>query len=459
MLHHPKNHLEPHFKDICIIGGGFAGLSAAVFLDSLGYKITLLEKKPILGGRTYAFWDKKTDTWVDNGQHILIGAYHETLKLIENLGVTHRLTIQKKTEVPLIFDTKKPTRFTLPRLPVPFNLLVGLFKMKGFSLRDKLGFLKLGQALKKLKKTPDESLNQTVEEWLTNLRQSPYVKKNFWEPLTLATLNDRPQVASARMLATVLIKGFLSSQEDSRMILSKTNLNELLAKPARAYLEIRGQKIQTSVGVKKIHILDNKIQGLELDSGEMTRAHTYISALPFKALLRLIPEGFIESEPYFSNLTKLKNSPIISINLWFDRDIIPYPFVGVAGTQIHWYFNRNQIEDVSHPPYHYMGVVSGAYDLVEASREDILKIAFKELYELFPKARQANLIHSLVNKEKEATLSPQVGSEEFRPPQKSPFPNLYVIGDWTKTGYPATIESAVISARLAVDEIKKNKDL
>ncbi len=443
-------------KKVCIIGGGFAGLAAAVFLDAHDFQVTLLERKPILGGRAYSFQDKKTDTWVDNGQHLLIGAYHETLKFLENIGATHTLSFQKKTSVPLVSEKGIESCFEATSLPSPLNFLFGLLKMKIFSLKEKWNFLKLGQELRRLKKGfPKISLDQTVEEWLTSLNQSLSTRTNFWDPLTLATLNDDPKVAGASMLAAVLTKGFMGSKNDSRLIFPRSPLNDLLSNPARAYLEMRGHTLLTSTSVKKIHILDGQVQSIELDAGEIQKADLYISAVPFSSLLRMIPEGFVDSTDYFGNLKKLKCSPIISINFWFDYDVLPKKFVGVAGTQVHWYFNKNKIYNETHPPYHIMGVISGAYALVEKSREEILKIALEEFYRLFPEAQKAKLIHSLVNKEREATLSPTAESESLRPSQKSPFSNFYVIGDWTKTGLPATIESAVLSARLAVDQIEK----
>lgn len=443
-------------KSVLIIGGGFAGLSAAVFLDALGFQVRLLEKKSILGGRAYSFLDKKTGCWVDNGQHLLMGAYHETLKFLENIGARRHLTIPAKTEVPLITEEGQFTSFKTSSLPPPLNLLGGFLKLKGLNWSDKWSLIRLGRELKNLKKgAPRFSLDQNVDQWLTNMGQSERARTNFWNPLTLATLNDDPKVAGARMLASVLVKGFLGSRFDSRLIIPNSHLNDLLANPARDYLEIRGQKIETGVFAKKIHVLDNQVQGLELESGELIKADYYMSAVPFASLLRLIPEGFVESEPYFSNLKKLKSAPIVSINLWFDQDVLAFPFVGTGGKKIHWYFNKNKIYDESHAPYHVMGVVSGAYSFIDFSKDEIIQMALEEFFGLFPKAREAKLIHSLVNKEREATLSPQVGSEAWRPSQKSPFDNFYVIGDWTNTGLPATIESAVLSARLAVNDLEK----
>lgn len=459
MVARTRSQLSNIPKTACIIGGGFAGLAAAVFLDALGVKVTLLEKKPVLGGRAYAFKDRKTGTWVDNGQHLIIGAYRETLRLIENIGATRHLSFQKETAIPLISDRQKTFTWKIPNLPPPLNAAIALARLKALSLKDKLSFIRIGGQLKKVRKESTAVIEDvTVDEWLIQMGQSAQARKNFWEILTLATLNDDPSVAQARMVAVVLEKGFLGTAQDSKLVIAKSNLNEVLAKPAQAYLELRGHSVRTSASVKKINILDRRVQSVELDSGETLKADFYLNATTFSALLRLIPPGFIESEPYFGSLRQLKAAPIISINFWFDRDILPHSFVGVAEKKVHWYFNRNRIQSEDSPPYHIMGVISGAYALVEESRDAILEIALKELKALFPEAKNAKLLHALVNKEREATLSPRVGCDALRPTQQSPFDNFYVIGDWTRTGLPATIESAVVSARLAIDCIDRKKN-
>lgn len=441
-------------RSVCIIGGGFAGLAAAVFLDNLGLKVTLLEKKPVLGGRAYSFRDRKTETWVDNGQHLLMGAYHETLRLIEHLGVTRHLKKQSRTQVALISEKNRRHVFKLGHLPPPLNFVSALFRLSSIPIKDRLKTYRLYRELKTFKKNGGGNLaNLTVEQWLVKLGQSKKARTNFWDILTLAVLNDRPEVANAEMLAQVLVKAFLGSKQDAALILPKIHLSGLLAYPALKYLDLRGQDLRLSTGVKTIHILDNHVCSLSLESGESLKADYYISAVPFKALLRLIPEGFVAATPYFANLKKLQNSPILSFNFWFDRNIMDDEFTGSAGTNIHWFFNKNKIYETNLTLYHVMGVTSGAYAWLDKPKEEILEMALTEIHTLFPMAKNAKLVHSLVNMEREATLSPQINGNEWRPPQRSPYPNFYVIGDWTQTGLPATIESAVLSARLAVDDM------
>ncbi|MBX7147462.1 hydroxysqualene dehydroxylase HpnE [bacterium] len=430
-----------------IIGGGFAGIAAAIHLDALGYAVTLIERKPLLGGRAYAFQDKKTGSWVDNGQHLMMGAYHETLKLFDYLGVKRHLNILNPTVVPLVLENGEKTIFKLTDLKPPLNLLRAFLNFKALTFKDKLGLVALQKSLQK-----NDMEGLTVTPWLKKLNQSEFSQKNFWDILTLATLNDDPKRASASMLAVVLAKGILGSVFDSRLIIAKTHLSDILANPAEQYLTLRGHKVIKGCGVKKIHVLDNKVQMVETDK-EHFKADLVVSSLPPNSLLPLIPEGFVEKLPYFSNLKKIETAPIVSINLWFDRPIMDDMFVGAADKKVHWWFDKNRISDITHPPYHYMGVISGAYDLLNSGKEEIMAFALSEFKSLFPKANEASLIHSLVNKEVNATMSITPQSDKLRPPQKSPFDNFYVIGDWTQTGYPATIESAVLSAKMMATEL------
>lgn len=449
------DHDRKQAKTVCIIGGGFAGLAAAVFLDALGLKITLIERKSILGGRAYAFQDRKTGHWVDNGQHLLVGAYKETLTLIENLGVKHNLEVQPQLLVPLISDEGRQSNFSLPHRSKPFNFISGLWHFKNIPFADKWRFHRILKAVKRFELNPSKpEWDQTIAQWLSKQGQSELSQKNFWDILVLATLNDLPEIASTRFLMEVLSRSVFASPFEASLIFPKYNLNEILANPARRYLEYRGHEVRTLTAAKGFHILDEKVHSIELANGERIRADYFISAVPFQALPSLIPPGYL-TLPYFKNLQHLRTSPIISFNLWFDQECMPETFVGSAATKVHWFFNKNKLYRRPYPPYHYMGVLSGAHALIEESKEELLKLVLEDFAKLYPQARAAKLVHALVNKEREATLTPAVHIDQFRPPQKSPFINLYCVGDWTQTRLPATIESAVVSARLAVEDLLK----
>ncbi|EKD41217.1 MAG: phytoene/squalene synthetase fused to flavin containing amine oxidoreductase [uncultured bacterium] len=438
-------------KSVCIIGGGIAGLASAVFLDAYGYKITLIERKPVLGGRTFSFKDKITGFEIDNGQHLLMGAYHETLRLLDMIGSRSQILIPAKNRVPLINQMGEMDYFHIPQLPQPFNVLIAFLRLNCFSWKDKLNLFKIKKALKN--HNPQKFLKSTVKQWLILMDQSEDAIINFWTPLTLATLNESVDVASAHHLLTVLQKGLLGGAFDSQFLIPKKSLNALIGNPAQTYLEMRGHKIIKSTSALHLHVLDNIVRELECSNGEKIKTDYFVSALPPRGLLKIIPKGFVDSLTYFSGIKKLKFSPIISVNLWFDQNFIPELFVGASSTKTHWFFNKNRISDIQGPPYHYVGVLSAAYDLLETPGHVIKEMVLNDLYKLFPEGKKAKLLHSLVGKEREATICHSTETETYRPFQQSPFENFFVTGDWTQTYLPATIESAALSAKIACGHI------
>lgn len=438
-----------------IAGGGLAGIAAAIYLDELGYQITLIEKKPILGGRTYSFTDRITGLTIDNGQHLMIGAYHETLKLLERLGTTHKVDKLVPSAIPLFDENFDKNIFDLGNLPAPFNLAKAILRFSGLKIKDKLRLMKLGFSLKQIKNSRRKMpADQTVHEWLKNFHQSDHAMKNFWDILTYATLNDDPRVTSADGLATVLIKSYFAGRHDGHLILPKAGLSELFCKPAQKYLTLRGHKIIKGVGLREIHMMDGQVCSFRFSDDSEHKADLFVSALPFSPLLKLLPKPLVDSDQKFSGLTKMTSSPIVSINLFYDKPFMKEKFFGLAGTKTHWFFCRDQfLPHAQKNLSHIVGVISGAHEFMSADKNALVKIADGELKKIYPH-ENARLIHALVNKEREATLSSKPGINLLRPTQKV-FQNFYMIGDWTQTGLPATIESAVKSAKMMSEELIK----
>lgn len=435
-----------------IAGGGLAGMAAAIYLDELGYQVTLIEKKKILGGRTYSFTDRITGLTIDNGQHLMIGAYHETLKILERLGVTHKVEKQIPSRIPLMGENLKKNIFNLGKSSPPLNLAKAILGFSGLKIMDKISLIKLGLALSQIKKSQQNlPTDKTVHEWLKSFHQSDHAMKNFWDILTYATLNDDPRTTSADGLATILIKSYFADKYDGHLIFPKVGLSELFCNPTEKYLHLRGQKIVTGLALKEIHIMDGRVRSFRFSDGSEHHADIFVSALPFTPLLKLLPKPLMDSDPKFSTLTQMTSSPIVSINLFYDKAFMTEKFFGSAGTKTHWFFNKGRGEGY---PSHVVGVISGAYDFLDLSKYEMVKIADDDLRKICPHAKNSRLIHALVNKEREATLSSRPGINLLRPQQKI-FSNFYIIGDWTQTGLPATIESAVKSAKIMADELQK----
>jgi squalene-associated FAD-dependent desaturase len=433
-------------KRVVIIGGGFAGLAAAVDLSEDGSDVVLLERRKHLGGRAYSFLDANTGDVVDNGQHLFMSCYRNTISFLSKIGTLDSLQFQPAPRVDFLDRENGFTSFICPPLPAPLHAIGAIFRLGGLTLGDKLRALNVGRALGKKNKRPED---ETVSGWLQALGQSQRIRDRFWNPMTIATLNESPDVASAKMLGRVLEQSFGGGFADSRLGLSAVGLSQLYTSAARNFVESRRGQIRSAAEVHRLIIDRDLVSGCELKSGERLEADCYISAVPPSALGRILP---LEARRrYLPKLPALISSPIVSMNLWFDRPIINRVFVGLLGTRVQWLFNRDLICYSPRESNHLAIVISAAYQYVDWTREQLVELACNELHSLIPDAKNAKLLHSRVVKEREATISHTIESDQIRPGPTTPIRNFILAGDWTDTGLPATIESAVISGRRAAE--------
>lgn len=435
--------------EVLIIGGGFAGLAAGVALAKAGRRVRLLEQKPHLGGRARSFADPETGAIVDNGQHLLMGCYHSTLEFLKEIGALERVALQPNLRVHFVEPGGKLTTLRCPNLASPWHLLVGVLRSNSFSWIEKLQIARLGR---KLQRTGvDEAGQLTVEEWLTRLGQSERVRRYFWDLISIAALNEDPRRAAAGILARILKLALFTSPADSCLGIPRRGLSECYTDAARAYIESHSGRVETGRSIKALSINQGVCDGVLLPDGEKIEAATVVSAVPWFELVRLVPGELLRSEPYFTNILALRPAPIVSINLWFNRAMTDLDFAGLRGTTVQWLFNRSRIPGAGENAIAL--VLSGAHEHISRSREELLAVAIRDLAELFPESRAAKVVHSLIIKERFATFSPCVGVDQLRPAAKSPVRGLYLAGDWTATGLPATIEGAVQSACTAVQAV------
>lgn len=430
-----------------IIGGGFAGLAAGVELSDRGYSVELLERRNRLGGRAYSLIDSKTGDTIDNGQHLFMRCYRATVAFLEKIGCLDRLKFQDRLRVDFLDRENGFIAFECANFFPPLHILAGLFRMKGLTAGDKLRALKLGNAIR----SGNGNLRLTVSDWLARLNQSENINERFWNPFAIATLNESPDTASAKMLKVVLKEAFLGSRQDSCIGISSVGLSDLYTDGARSYIEARGGNLHISAQVAKLVIENGQVRAVELKSGERIEADYFISAVPHTAFLEIIPEEMRRKE--FANLERLSSSPILSINLWFDRPVIDRAFVGLIGTKVQWLFNKDLIVRDSKASNHLALIISAARGFVDMTKDELVDMALSELRDILPASRAAQLMHSQIVKEREATLAHTVESDSLRPGTRTSLPNLMIAGDWIDTGLPATIESAVLSGNAAADLI------
>lgn len=442
-------------KRVIIIGGGFSGLAAGVRLSEQGWRVLLLEGRKHLGGRAYSFVDAKTGDTVDNGQHLFMGCYHQTIAFLKKIGCLDRLKFQARPRVDFLDRDNGFTSFECPSLPPPMHAVAGLFKMKGITIGDKLRAFKVGRAIQKNGKLASPPL--TVSGWLDQLSQSERIKQRFWYPMAIATLNESPLTASAQMMKAVLKEAFGGGKQSASIGISRVGLSQLYTEGAADFIQAREGDVRTNSTVHRLVIENGLVTAVELKDGERIVADCFISAVPPSALLQMLPDDLRGKE--FSKLASLGSSPIVSINLWFDRPVIDREFVGLIGTRSQWIFNKDLILSQEKRSNQIAVIISAARDFVDHTKQALVDMALEELNELIPESRSARLLHSRVVKEREATLAHTIESDSFRPGPRTVVPNLILAGDWTATGLPATIESAVVSGNTAADLIASEKIL
>jgi squalene-associated FAD-dependent desaturase len=438
-----------------ILGGGFAGLAAAVDLAESGRRVLLLERRSFLGGRAYSFTDKITGDTIDNGQHLMMGCYHRTLRFLEKIGSLDKIKLQPDPQVDFLQEETNGSvtraSFKCPPLPAPLHLLGGLARLKTIGWGDRLRALGVGLAVRRaahmLNGDRDRLAEITVREWLDGLGQSERIQRRFWRPMALATLNEAPDVASADMFARVIELGFMRTKSDSAMVISRVGLSDLYTRQAQSFIEDRGGEVRLNADVSRIDFEDDVAAGVTLRSGERIEADAVISAVPYFALKRMLPAEFAAA--HFPCLDRLKSAPIVSINLWYDEPITDLEFAGLLDSPIEWVFNKNAINQggSAHGRQHLALVISGAHEAATRPKEELIALAKSQIERFFPEARKLCPFHAFVVREHDATISHPVGTARLRPSSRTRFDNFFLAGDWTATGLPATIEGAVQSGQ------------
>jgi hydroxysqualene dehydroxylase len=433
--------------EVVVVGGGFAGLAAAVDLAERGRGVLLLERRAFLGGRAYSFLDRTTGDTVDNGQHLMMGCYRHTLGFLEKIGALGNIKFQPNSRVDFLSDTDGHAAFACPPLPAPLHLLAGLARLKTVGWGDRVRALGVGLALKRMNGDRARLADITVREWLDELGQSKRIQHRFWDLIALATLNEAPERASADMFARVIEEAFLHTRRDSTMVISRVGLSEMYTADAQRFVEERGGEVRVNATVERVEFEGGRAGGLILRGGERVEPDAVVSAVPYFALRTMIAPEVAAGVEAFRHLGDFQSAPIVSINLWYAEPVTDLEFVGLLDSPVEWVFNKNAVGASRGRYQHLALVISGAHAAAKLPKEEITEMAVNEMRRFFPAARKQRPAHSFVVREHHATISHTVGVARLRPAQRTPFANFFLAGDWTDTGLPATIEGAVWSGQ------------
>jgi squalene-associated FAD-dependent desaturase len=436
-------------KSVIVIGGGLAGLSSAVALAEAGFRVRLLERRPFLGGRA-ASYDLPGGEHVDNCQHVTLGCCTNLADFYRRVGSGGKIAFYDQ----LFFIDAAGHRGSMQAgpLPAPLHLVSGmvLYPFLTWTERHSIGHAMMAIARRGEGNAGSDTRGECMADWLRRHGQSQAAIDRFWNVVLVSALNEEVARLDARYGLDVFWKAFLSNREGYLLGVPRTPLGDLYDGCGPA-IESRGGAVALRAPVRGMRVSEGRVQCVQMDDGREETADFYVLAVPHQTALDLLPAEVVEREPTFANLRRLRVSPITGVHFWFDREVMAEPFLTALGTTTQWIFNKSRLYGRSGG--YLQLVISASYDLMQRSRQEIIDLCRRELRDLLPATREANLVKATVVKEAAATFSPEPGSDRWRPPQRTPLPNLYLAGDWTRTGWPATMEGAVRSGYLAAEAI------
>ncbi len=426
-------------KKVAVIGGGLAGLSSAVYLADNNFTVHLYEVSPKLGGRASSFLFTPTNDFTDNGQHLMMGCYDYTLDFINKIGSIDSLSIQDNLLINFVEKNGNEHKLDASKLFYPFNILSALAGYKVINWVERLGIIKM---MLKLFFYPTDILSElTVREWLVKEKQSERVQKVLWEIIAVGALNTHIEKSSAKLFAGILKQIFFRNNLSTVFILPKKNLNESFNIPAEQFIKTKNGKVHLSSRVTEILIESDEARGIVINNNELNYDFV-ISAVPFYSYLKIIPQEYKKE----FELTTFRHAPILNVHLWLKDNIFNKRFYGLLNSDIHWIFNHGNYISVT---------ISDANEWMEIENEKIVSKISSDIKEFFPQFDLSSIAYSKVIKEKRATFVPDNTSLKNRPLSKTKIKNLFLAGDWTNTGLPATIEGAIKSGKTAANEILK----
>lgn len=419
---------------VAVIGAGYAGMACAVELARAGVHVTVFERSHTMGGRARVV-HKDHDWRVDNGQHILLGAYTELTRLLRLTGCSPK----QLAHLPLTLHVPGRLHLKAAALPAPFHLAVGLLRARGLSWGDRLAMLRLMRWLRKQDfRTPPE---MTVTAMLQHTRQTPAMIELVWVPLCVAALNTPADEAAAQVFANVLRDSLAASATDSELLIPRTDLSELFPVPAARYLATRRGRVRTGNAIDAIQPVTGGFS-LEGDPGSQPWPNVVIATAPYHAGTLLASTG--QCDQLAAHIVALPHEPIVSVYLALGKgQKLPETMIGLVGgsatAPAQWAFDRGQLGG----PEGLMSCVISAHGAHEdLPRDALIQAVHRQLQQQLGRELPVPL-WSQVIVEKRATIACRPGLS--RPGMRTPLRGLWLAGDYLDSPYPATLESAVRS--------------
>lgn len=454
-----------------VIGGGLAGLAAGVGLADAGCRVRLFEQRPYLGGRATSYVLPNGEH-VDNCQHVTLGCCTNLGDFYKRVGAAGKI---KFFDHLVFLDPQGMTGvMKADFLPAPVHMTGSFLFFAPLAFPDKLSIARALASILFSGGKPKDAYGAepiSMMEWLRRRKQTPAAVERFWRVVLVSALDEELDRTDARFGIDVFWKAFLANRIGYRIGVPSVPLAELY-EGCRTAIETKGGEVILRSPVRALRFENAALKAAIFDGGREETADSFVLALPHDRIIELLPKDVRFANPALAHLEKIKVSPITGVHFWFDRHITNEPFITLLDTQTQWIFNKTVLyadtASASSPtvsaqrasPQSAAGagqylqlVISASYDLLKKSREEIIDLCLKEVRQALPAAREAQLVKATVIKEAAATFSPEPGVDRWRPGQETKTPGLFLAGDWTATGWPATMEGAVRSGYLAAEAV------
>jgi zeta-carotene desaturase len=422
-------------------------MGAAVALSEEGYRVSLVEKRALLGGRAGSLLDATSGEWVDNCQHVLMPCCTNLLDFYRRMSVGNKIRFYP--EIPFIDRNGRMSFLKASLLPAPLHSLPAFLALKFLSPADKLRIAR-GLASLLFESRSRSRTDVTALAWLRAHGQSARAIQNFWEPVLISALNETLDRASIYYAGKVFLDAFLSDPKSWWLGIPTVPLSSLYGDPIVQVLERGRGEVRLRTEVERVVVRDRKVTEIALANGEILIADIVIVALPWDVAAKILPEQV--RQEIFMKPDGFQGSPITGVHLWFDRPVTNLDFAALPGGQVQWFFNKSRTFERNSAAYLQL-VTSASRAWMNLSKNQILEIALDELKTTLPETRAARVVKSHVLKEPMATFSPAPEIDRARPPAATAFANLFLAGDWIQTGWPATMEGAVRGGYLAAEAV------
>ncbi|MGC9291225.1 MAG: hydroxysqualene dehydroxylase HpnE [Acidobacteriaceae bacterium] len=449
--------------DVAIVGGGLAGLATACALADAGQHVCLLERRPYVGGRASSYEHPGTGEVVDNCQHILLGCCTNLINFYQRLGVADR--IRWFDRITFLEPGGRHSVLSTGMLPAPLHSARSFLFAPMLSSADKLA---IGRGMMSFLRGLPADTAENFAHWLERHKQTRGAVDRFWRPVMVSALNEDLDRISIRYAGKVVRESFMGSAVAGHMGVPTIPLSELYGH-AVEYIRARGGEVRLRTGVEALALDANtqrwsvRTQDGLAGQGSGVQAEAVVLALPFEAVQKLLPTmpplpAGVENTLQ-CGLGHFEHSPITGIHLWFDRKITDLEHAALLDRTVQWMYHKSllqpQTRSASSGDYIEL-VVSASKTLVPMQRQEIIDLALRELAEFFPIVREAKLFKATVVKEVRATFSVTPGLDAYRPGPVTAWPGTFLAGDWTATGWPATMEGAVRSGHLAAEAVMRS---